>query len=93
MKWSETCQTFPNEWLVIEALEAHTTPGTQRELDNIIVVEQCSDGISAMQKYRRLHQEHPSREFYFLHTSREKLDIHERVWIHIRRGNEALAKI
>jgi hypothetical protein len=93
MRWSEIRQTFPNEWLVVEALNAHTTPNGRRHLDSIEVVKHCKDGISAMQIYRRLHQEHPAREFYYVHTSREKLDIRERVWTGIRRGNEAVTKV
>ena len=40
-----------------------------------------------MQCYRRLHQQHPEREFYFVHTSREDLDIHETRWVGLWRGN------
>jgi len=31
-----------------------------------------------MQAYERWHQAYPQREFYFAHTGREELDIHER---------------
>jgi len=75
-------------WLVIEALEAHTE-GNQRLLDRIAVIETCPDGASAMQRYQRLHRNDPLREFYYVHTSRENLDIRERHWIGIRRGNAA----
>jgi len=30
-----------------------------------------------MQSYRRLHQQYPIREFYFVNTGRETLDIRE----------------
>jgi hypothetical protein len=40
-----------------------------------------------MQSYERLHRERPQREFYFVHTGRESLDIRERRWIGIRRAN------
>jgi len=41
MIWSEVRQAYHNQWLIIEALEAHTTPDTQRHLDHIAVVEMC----------------------------------------------------
>ncbi len=85
MTWQEGCQLYPVQWLVIEALEAHTTPDNQRQLDRIAVVETCPDGQAAMQNYRRLHQQFPLRELYFIHTSREKLNIQERRWAGIRR--------
>jgi hypothetical protein len=34
-----------------------------------------------------LHQQYPEREFYFVHTDREDLDIRERHWLGIRRDN------
>jgi hypothetical protein len=84
MRWSEVREAYPEKWLIIEAMEAHTE-GNRRLLDRIAVVEVCSDGAAAMQSYRRLHQEFPLREFYFVHTSREVLDIKERWWAGIRR--------
>ena len=90
MQWSEVRQAHPDRWIIIEALEAHTE-GDQRMLDRIAVIETCADGASVMQAYERLHQEYPAREFYFVHTGREKLDIHERRWIGVRRSDAAYA--
>jgi hypothetical protein len=84
MNWSEVRQAYPNHWLIIEALEAHTE-NQQRVLDKIGVIETCVDGASAMQAYERWHQAQLLREFYFVHTGREKLDIRERRWAGIRR--------
>jgi hypothetical protein len=86
MQWFEIRAAYPSEWLVIEAKQAHTTSDHQRFLDKIAVVERCADGTSAMQSYRRLHQYYPGREFYFVHTSREELDIREQQWLGIRRS-------
>ena len=80
MVWSEVRKAYPDQWLVIEALEAHTE-GSQRLLDRIAVIETCPDGASAMQRYQRLHRNYPLREFYYVHTSRENLDIRECHWI------------
>ena len=87
MQWSQVRRTYPDQWLVIEALQAHTTPEQQRSLDQIAVIELCSDSQLAMQSYRQLHRQYPGREFYFVHTSREELDIRERRWSGIRRGD------
>ena len=88
MLWSEIRKAYLNQWLVIEAIEAHTTPSSQRELDKIAVIEICVDGNTAMKRYRHLHSEFPEREFYFVNTSREELDIRERQWVGIRRSHE-----
>jgi hypothetical protein len=92
MRWPDVQATYPDQWLVIEALEAHTE-GNRRILDHIAVVEVCPDSVTAMQTYRRLHQQHPLREFYFVHTSRASLDIEERRWVGIRRSNAAQVEV
>lgn len=86
MRWPDVQAAYPNQWLVIEALEAHSE-GDRRILDHIAVVEVCPDSVTAMQTYRQLHQQYPLREFYFVHTSRASLDIEERRWVGIRRSN------
>ena len=83
---------YPDQWLIIEALQARTTSNSQRTLDKIAVIESCDDGSSAMKSYRHLHQQFPTREFYFVHTSREKLDIREQQWVGIRRDYEAVVE-
>lgn len=83
MQWPEIRQAYPERWLIIEALEAHTYD-RQRILDSIAVIETCPDGATAMQRYQKLHHKYPHREFYFVHTQRESLDITERRWAGIR---------
>ncbi len=84
MRWSDVRAAYPEQWLIIEALEAHTE-GDRRILDRIAVMELCSDGSNALKAYRRLHREYPMREFYFVCTSREEVEIVERWWTGIRR--------
>ena len=79
MLWAEIRQAYPNQWLIIEALEAHTTPDKQRDLDRLTgltraLTERCPE------RYRYRHAI-PLREFYFVHTSRAELDIRERAML------------
>ena len=83
MRWPEVRAAYPDQWLVIEALEARTV-GNQRIFDRIAVIDTCRDGRTTMQRYGELHREHPEREFCFAHTSNVELDIEERRWIGIR---------
>lgn len=48
MRWPDVQMAYPDQWLVIEALEAHTE-GNRRILDQITVVEACPDSVTAMQ--------------------------------------------
>ena len=86
MIWSDIRHSYPDQWLVVEAIKAHTTADNQRILDQIADVEQCKDGGVAMKRYRQLHLEYPMRELYFVHTSRKELDIRERQWLGVRRS-------
>jgi hypothetical protein len=83
MQWREIRQAYPDRWLIVEALEAHNT-GAQRELDRLAVIEECADGTQCFNRYQELHVRYPEREFYFVHTSREQLEILERQWLGIR---------
>ena len=84
MRWTDIRAQYPNQWLIVDALEAHTE-NNRRKLDQMTVVELCPDGETAYRRYRELRLEHPKREFYFLHTAREELDIRERHWLGLRR--------
>jgi hypothetical protein len=43
MRWTEIRQQYPDQWLIIDALEAHTEDD-RRKLDQITVVEVCPNG-------------------------------------------------
>ncbi|HEY7953940.1 MAG: hypothetical protein ACHQ17_03035 [Polyangia bacterium] len=86
MRWSEVRSLHPDQWLVVEALEAHSEGG-RRIPDRLAVVEVCIDGSAAFRRYRRLHQDHPARELYFVHTQNAELEIEERPWIGVRLGD------
>jgi len=89
MQWKDIRTAYPDQWLLVEAIEAETTADRRRNLLRIAVLEQCATGEAAFQSYRRLHQLHPDREFYFVHTSRSDLEIYERHWVGVRRSDEA----
>ncbi len=84
MLWNEIREAYPDQWLIVEALKAHTTLDRHRHLDRMAVVEKCSDGSLTMKGCRRLYRKFPDRELYFVHTSRDELEIRERQWPGIR---------
>lgn len=53
MNWSEVRSIYPETWLIIEALEAHTTDDNYRIPDRVAVIETCPDGEAAFERYRR----------------------------------------
>jgi hypothetical protein len=83
MQWRDVRKLHPDQWLVIEALEAHSEDG-HRVLDQIAVLEVCADGAAAHRRYRELHRAEQNRELYFAHTQNAELQIDERPWVGVR---------
>ncbi len=83
MQWQEIQKYYPHQWLLVEALKAHSV-ADKRILEDLTVVNTFPDARAAMQGYAKLHHEKPNRELYVLHTDRKTLDITERKWLGIR---------
>ena len=83
MQWQEIRQHYPQQWLLVEAIKAHSK-ASQRILEQLAVVSAFPDSTTALKYYQQLHREAPERELYVFHTSRETLDIEERYWLGIR---------
>ena len=80
MKWQEIRAHYPQQWLLLEAIQAHSE-AEQRILEQLAVIGAFSDSTTALESYRQLHHEAPERELYVFHTSRETLDVQERRWL------------
>lgn len=83
MKWNDIRQNYPGQWLLVEALDAHSEEG-RRVVEELAVIDAFDDSAAAWLRYRQLHHDAANREFYILHTDREDLDITERVWLGVR---------
>ena len=83
MQWQKIRKHYPAQWLLIEALEAHSTTG-ERVVEQMSVIDIFPDSPSAMKRYQELHHSAPERELYVIHSSREQLNIKERRWIGVR---------
>jgi hypothetical protein len=78
MKWQEIRKYYPQQWLLVEAIKAHSE-ADKRILEQLAVVSTFPDSVTAMKSYVQLRREAPERELYVFHTSRETLDITERI--------------
>lgn len=84
MIWKEVKRAYPNQWVIIEAIEAHTE-GDKRVIAQMTVVNNFQDDNNkALLQYLQLHRKHRERELYVVHTSRPELDIIEQRWIGVR---------
>jgi hypothetical protein len=88
MRWIDVRQQFPHQWLVVEALQAHSEAG-RRQLEELAIVDTFADSDAAWRAYLKLHRSAPERELYVLHTDRQELDITERAWLGVRAAGMA----
>ncbi len=84
MQWEEVKKTYPDKWIVFEAIDAHSD-NNYRIIDDIAVIDYFTDSMEAFRRHSELHKQNPNRELYFFHTSREKLDIEEVKWTGLRK--------
>ena len=86
MLWEDVRKSFPSQWVLIEAVDAHTK-GNRRIVERVSVVESfINDSKQALKKYVELHKRHKNREYYVIHTSREQLNFEEQRWMGVRPG-------
>ncbi|MGE6260088.1 hypothetical protein ACQKCU_19780 [Heyndrickxia sporothermodurans] len=80
----EIREAFPDTWLLIESIQAHTDENNMRILDEIVPLKKFPNSSEAMKSYKLLHRDNPNRELYVLHTSRKELNIIEKKWVGVR---------
>ena len=83
MQWQEIRNNYPDQWLLVEALAAHTE-ADKRIPDELTVINAFPDSTSALRRYGQLHHEAPRRELYVVNTRRASLDITQRHWLGVR---------
>ena len=85
MQWQQIREHYPRRWLLVEAIEAHSSKGS-RQVDDLAVLQEYPNGREALTGYLEHHRRAPQRELYVLHTDRERLEIDERDWLGLRRA-------
>lgn len=85
MKWEEVCHAFPEQWVLIEAVQAYTNEKRERILEEVTPLKKFSTSPDAMKAYQELHRGNPIRELYVLHTNRRNPNIMEKKWAGVRR--------
>lgn len=84
MEWTEICNKYKNQWVLIEAVRAYLKD-SKRIIEEInVLFESVDDSRDALLKYKEIHKQDPERELYVVHTSREKIDINEKFYVGVR---------
>jgi hypothetical protein len=84
MNWETLRNHFPDQWVLFEAIEAHSDNG-RRIVDRISVINNYDVSKEALEEYKVIHMKEPYRELYVAHTSKTELEIIERKWLGVRR--------
>ena len=63
MTWQEIRAAHPDQWILIEAIAAHTE-GDRRVLDDVRAIAEFEDSGTGWHEYGRLHGLEPFRELY-----------------------------
>lgn len=77
MRWHEVQERFPNEWVVLEVINAHSENG-YRYMEDVVMIDRFESSSEAMDRYADLRRDQPQREYCFFHTSRNHLVARER---------------
>ena len=83
MKWKDIRDEYPDSWILLEAIEAHSDQG-KRVVDKIAVLDRFNNSDKAMIAYRELHKKNPERELYVAHTKNKNLEIEERTQLSVK---------
>lgn len=83
MNWETLRSHFPDQWVLFEAIEAHSDNG-RRMVDRISVINNYEQGKEALEEYKVIHKKEPHRELYVAHTSKTELEVIERKWLGVR---------
>jgi len=83
MKWQAVRETYPDAWVLVEAISGHSAQG-RRIVEDLAVLNTFDSSERAISAYKELHKSSPARELYVAHTRKEDLEIIERKWLGIR---------
>jgi len=83
MKWKDIKDKYPDSWILLEAIEAHSDEG-KRVVDKIAVLDKFNNSDEAMKDYRKIHKKNLERELYVAHTKNENLEIEGRKCLGVR---------
>ncbi|MBE2220857.1 MAG: hypothetical protein IAF02_04920 [Anaerolineae bacterium] len=75
MKWQDVRKQYPDTWLLIEALDAHTIDEKRRIVENLSEINPYTEFFMAMNDFAAIHKQEPNREMYVVHTVNEEIKI------------------
>jgi hypothetical protein len=83
MRWAAVRESYPDKLVLIEALNV-TSKKNVRTIEEMSVLSDFNDNMTAWQEYKKFHKNNPEKELYIFHTSKEKAEVIEKFFVGIR---------
>ena len=83
MKWSTSRENYPDRWVLVEALSAHSA-NHKRNIEEMSVISDFLNPKEAWNSYKKLHLADPIRELYVFYTGNEIIEVIEQPFTGIR---------
>ncbi|OXM82453.1 hypothetical protein [Paenibacillus rigui] len=83
MKWVSIRDKYPNRWILVEALSAHSA-NHKRNIEEMSVISDFMNPKEAWASYKKLHLSDPTRELYVFYSGNELIEVIEQPFTGIR---------
>lgn len=83
MKWPTIREQYPNNWVLVEALNAMSL-SDKRIIEEMSVISNFPDSRQAWKDYKSKHLTNPERELYIFFTGNESIEVHEQSFMGYR---------
>ncbi len=75
MDWQKIRETYPDRWVLVEAIDAYTEQGMRMVPSLVLIDAFADDWYVAWDAYVGWHTHYPDREFYVINTENERIEI------------------
>ncbi|GAB6988698.1 hypothetical protein [Paenibacillus pini] len=83
MNWVNIRDIYPDRWVLVEALAAHSNNHI-RTIEEMSIVSEYDNPKNAWASYKKLHLSEPTRELYVFYTGNEFIEVIEQPFTGIR---------
>lgn len=83
MLWSEVRKSYPNMWVVVEALKSDEQ-ANEKTIKEVALLNAFTDSEQAYRNYTKIHKLQPQKDYVFASTVNETLKVKMLYWAGVR---------
>lgn len=84
MKWAQIRGQYPEQWVLVEAINAYPK-NSFRYIEDLSIISNFTDSTFAWKEYKKLYLDNLSREYYIFHTNHKTIEVEEQRFIGVRK--------